>query len=168
MEAVPDLAIKNDAAADACAEGDEHAAVRTRAHARNALCQPCDRRVIADENGLGNVLVELLHKRHVHPAEVGAERNIARAGVGYAGNTRADGLHVTQRVAALVDGVQHAVRHRFHLHVEGDIRAGDDAALAQNLAAFVHQTDLNARAANVNTNINHEKSLLYIVIVKIR
>ena len=72
MAALPDLSINDDAAADACADRNEHAGGSSGADAGNTLRQSGNISVVIDENRLVVIAVEHLTEGNVMPSHVGA------------------------------------------------------------------------------------------------
>ena len=157
VEAAPHLAADHDASAHAGAQGEEHAGIRASADAGNALGQTGHGGVVIDEDGLVDVLLEGLTQGNVLPAQVGAEGDNAGLLVGNAGNANADGGQLDEGVAALFQGLQGAVGHGLDLLLKGDVGAGNDGTLGDDLTLVVHNAHLNAGAANVDTNVNHSE-----------
>ena len=161
VEAAPRTAVDDDAAADAGAQRQEHAGGGALAHARDAFGKAGHGGVVVDKDGLIDIFLELAAQRNVLPAHVGAENDVAGFRVRDAGDADAHRMNVVHRKFGFFQHLQSAVTHvRDDLLIgTADQRGG--FALMDELTFFVHQTDLDAGSAYVNTDVYHDSILPY-------
>ena len=163
--AAVNLAVDDDAAADACAEGDGNGVLRALCGACEVLSQSRRVRVILDEHLFAEALVHHLGDLPVVEVKVRGILDDAGLRVHRAGNADTDALHLVHGDARLLARLHRDLRHAVADIALGTGHIGLAGRLGDNLVVFVHHTRDDVGTAEVDSeSIHNEKTLLCLMI----
>ena len=157
-----DLAVHDDAAAHAGAQGDEHHVAAAHGGTRHRLRQRGAVGIVAEAGGQAEVLRQHTAHRHIEPAQVIGADHHAPLGVAGTRGAHTDGGAVPGRQARLVQCQLHGAAHVRHHLLRRTAGSGGDAGLRDQVIAAVHHAHGDVGPAQINADAIHKDTPFHV------